>query len=435
MPGLLLLRLGERYEAHVVAGTARTKVIVGVLVLIALCECLLLVWVLWAERRRRLGVFAVAQVLGLGLWFAGELKLNYPTSLVRRLDDVPPFEPVPIAGDPTLARLVEWRRRPADAPPPGIGVDSLIRWQVAARQALTSALGHDADASRAPGPVRVVADKVLPDGLRRQLITFQGFDGTPIPAYLFLPPVQDRVQPRPGLLVIAGHGEGIVQTAGLVRSLYHDMAPELARAGYVVLAPELRGFGYLGRYIGVDHCIVAHNALASGSHYAAMLTRDLAHATSVLASLPGVDPTRIGAAGVSFGGTLALLHTAVDRRIAAVMAGSPAIEPFRREGLTKSWDRRAIPETPFCHLIPGGGHEPNRLGLLYLIAPRPLLLTSGVREDLGMLYRAAVDSVAWAYSRLGAVRPPQAVEVEGAHEFFLRPTREFFATAFASGAR
>jgi dienelactone hydrolase len=132
----------------------------------------------------------------------------------------------------------------------------------------------------------------------RRFVTFAGGDGTPIPGYLFEPQGRGR---RPAVLVLSGHGHGIVETAGLVPSYQNSVALRLARAGYVAFTPELRGFGYLGPRAGFEHSFVAYNAFLAGSFYKAVLARDLARAVDLLQTLPSVDPARLAVTGCRTG--------------------------------------------------------------------------------------------------------------------------------------
>ncbi|MCF2528169.1 alpha/beta fold hydrolase [Yinghuangia soli] len=108
---------------------------------------------------------------------------------------------------------------------------------------------------------------------------------------------------RPAPAVLLGHGFG-----GSKASVRSD-AEELARRGYVVLTWSARGFGLSGGRIALDQ---PDYEVAD----ARVLVDWLAARPEVRLDRPG-DP-RVGAAGVSYGGALALLLAAYDPRIDAV---------------------------------------------------------------------------------------------------------------------
>jgi ABC-2 type transport system ATP-binding protein len=116
---------------------------------------------------------------------------------------------------------------------------------------------------------------------------------------LYLP----ATTPAPAVLLAHGFGGSKADLASEARSL--------ARHGYVVLAYTARGFGRSGGLIHLD----------APSHEVA----DASKLISYLATLPQVrkdatgDP-RVGVAGSSYGGGLALLVSAYDKRVDAVGA-------------------------------------------------------------------------------------------------------------------
>ena len=83
-----------------------------------------------------------------------------------------------------------------------------------------------------------------------------------------------------------------------------DHAVVLARHGYGVLLYDARGMGRSGG-----------RAMDFGWYG----DRDVAAAVSFLASRPEVDPTKIGAVGLSMGGEEAVGAAALDQRIRAVV--------------------------------------------------------------------------------------------------------------------
>ena len=126
--------------------------------------------------------------------------------------------------------------------------------------------------------------------------------GIELGAWLFLP---DVASPSPAITMAHGY-------AG---SKYHGLQPfaELfARAGFVVLVHDHRGFGDSGGSPRQD--VNPWQQVA-----------DWRRVVSYLESLPQVDSTRIGIWGTSYAGGHALVLAATDRRLKAVVSQVPII--------------------------------------------------------------------------------------------------------------
>jgi dienelactone hydrolase len=123
---------------------------------------------------------------------------------------------------------------------------------------------------------------------------------------------------------------------------------------------------------------------------------DLARCLDLLAEHPLVDAGRIGMVGLSYGGTVTLFTAAFDDRVAAAVVS----------GYFSSW--------AVAHKMPWnmcgsqvlfdmlGKLEHEDLGAL--IAPRPLLIESGTRDDLFPVGTAieSVRRIRLVYDRKGA---------------------------------
>ena len=95
-----------------------------------------------------------------------------------------------------------------------------------------------------------------------------------------------------------------------------DYALQLARRGYVVLAPDLRCFGERLDWNPEDHYAcdtnLVHAAMAGWNPLTQNIW-DLRRCLDVLEQHPLVDPARLGMVGISYGGTVTLF-TAARRR-------------------------------------------------------------------------------------------------------------------------
>jgi ABC-2 type transport system ATP-binding protein len=131
---------------------------------------------------------------------------------------------------------------------------------------------------------------------RQQFIAGTAEAGQPVKldTSLYLP----ESTPAPAILLAHGFG-------GTKDSVAHE-ANKLASNGYVVLTWTARGFGRSGGKIHLDQ-----------PNYEVADARKL---IDYLSAQPQVDKTRIGVAGASYGGGLALLLAGYDKRIKAVAA-------------------------------------------------------------------------------------------------------------------
>ncbi|MEO3826362.1 alpha/beta fold hydrolase [Actinomadura sp. B10D3] len=105
-----------------------------------------------------------------------------------------------------------------------------------------------------------------------------------------------------------GSTPGIVLCHGFAGQTAPALAAALADLGYTVLTFMFSGYGASGRRGEVD---------------CEQQVRDARTAVSFLASQPGVDADRIGIVGSSLGGSIAILASAEDERIAACVAACP----------------------------------------------------------------------------------------------------------------
>ncbi|MCW5557531.1 MAG: alpha/beta hydrolase [Verrucomicrobiae bacterium] len=189
-------------------------------------------------------------------------------------------------------------------------------------EAMTAIMGPmPDDGKRCPLDLRVESESESGGVIRRE-ITYQSEPGSRVPAYLLLPSaaVRSALPERrfPGVLALhQTHPAGRKVVVGLGQSPDDEYGLELARRGYVVLAPpyphladyapDLRGLGYV-----------------SGTLKAVWDNR---RGLDVLASLPWVRTNGFGCIGHSLGGHNGLFTAAWDPRIRAV--SSCGLDSFR----------------------------------------------------------------------------------------------------------
>jgi dienelactone hydrolase len=258
-------------------------------------------------------------------------------------------------------------------------------WSERFRVRLETTLGRWPD--RVPLDVEVT-EEVAVDGYRRSRIVFDTESDMSVPAYLLVP--DRRTTPGSAVLAVHGHGPGKSRICGIddpEGAPGADYAAELARRGHVVLAPDLRCFGERADWNPDDHYAcdtnLVHQVMAGWNPLTQNLW-DLSRSLDVLEAHPLVDPSRLGVAGFSYGGTMALFLAATDHRVAAAVVA----------GYFSSWaDSHKVPWN-MCgsQVLFGMLGRMEHADLGALVAPRPLLVVSG-RDDLLFPVATAAASV------------------------------------------
>ena len=247
-------------------------------------------------------------------------------------------------------------------------------WKNACRDQLSSSLGLEIPA--AAGIVREVR-RLEETGVTIQALIMQVDDKLSIPAYFLIP----AVPKDPSRLVMAIHGHGEVEACiGVWDDYHHSFALALAQAGYVVLCPELRGFGALFDLAlhkpgsRLDYWQwgepMAYSLVTDGFLYGKTLlgetTADLLRWELWLAENQGI--TSIDAVGISYGGDLALLYPVFSQRVERIFA-SGSLGSF-------SVVFEQCYNAP-AHCIPGILQWMDRSDIAGLNAPRSILLHFG----------------------------------------------------------
>lgn len=327
--------------------------------------------------------------------------------------------------DALAAALLAPVRRAATSTPPyrfrGATRAEWETWRVEFRDRLWELLGVGERPWQAFGPAQLQAEveESVPvdsmEGLWRELIwlhteaeTGSGSDFPQetlrVPVCLFRP--AKAAKPRPAVVVFPGHGT-LAQVAGLDKSYQRANGLELARAGFVTLAVEPRGFGRLD---ALGHLQIDAAARLVGRTWYGMLVQDGLRALDYLLTRPEVDPLRIGATGIGAGGATSLYVAALDERVRVALINS-----YLGKYVVTSLDEEHCP----CNDIPGMLCYAEMGDVAALIAPRPVMFVNGRRDPA--TNPSALESFTIAhkvYRLLGVPRRARLIEPEEMGHYF-----------------
>ena len=328
----------------------------------------------------------------------------------RLVESITPGEKSPEDDATAIAMLASIRRAATTTPPyrfQGTTREEWKAWHAEFRAQLWDLLGVGDRPWQPYGPDELqaeVEERTQVDGLWRELVWLYTEQGLRVPVYLFLP--AEATGPRPAVVVFPGHGT-IAQTAGVEKSYQRANALELARAGFVTLTMELRGFGRLG---ALGHLQIDAAARLVGRTWYGLLVQDGMRALDYLVTRPEVDPARTGATGIGAGGALTMYTAALDERVRVALVNS-----YLGKYVVTSLDEEHCP----CNDIPGILRCAEMGDVGALIAPRPVMFVNG-RRDLSTTNaaRGSFGIVQQMYRLLGATRRAKLIEPEKMGHYF-----------------
>lgn len=242
-----------------------------------------------------------------------------------------------------------------------------------------------------PEPVDLnpeIAYSVTDGDLIRERIILDTEAGMSIPCLLMKPLNMPEDRKQAAILCSHGHGRfGKDPVAGIRSSPAHvadielmnyNYAEQMARAGFLTLAPDLRVFGERrdgeNPFPGRDPCNVNYvKGSILGLYPLTLNVWDMMRCVDYLQTRPEVDPQRIGMMGLSQGGTMTTFTTALEPRIKAADI----------IGYVNSWSGFGIHRANFCgsQVVPQIYRYLDTQDIAGLIAPRPLLIEMGIYDD------------------------------------------------------
>lgn len=292
-------------------------------------------------------------------------------------------------------------------------------WQAVAGARLLELLGTGPVRPRPAPRLEVIGVERYP-GYERRTVRYALEPGLEIEAFLYVPDGEAR---RPGLVLWHGHGHGAKAAfAGIPpqteqRDLHRAGARAAAEAGFVVLVPDVRGFGSSGSWF--EHQVLSGMNLLEGRTALGVLLEDAGVAIDLLSALPGVDPERLGVGGISLGGQVALLSVIFDRRVKAA-----AVQGYL--GALRGTYFRKVHDV--CQYVPGLLAELELADVARLAAPKPVVFVMGRRDDvfpIGDVEPAYVE-VRAGYRLLDAAPRVLLARHPGGHEWWAEPAHAWW---------
>ena len=295
-------------------------------------------------------------------------------------------------------------------------------WQERARPAVVDRLGFLDTPAVPPDPREIEA--VDRGRYVRHKIVIRTSPQSQLPLYVLVP--KNRKTRTPVVLALHGHGYGVKDVVGLWEDgserqnpdgYHRDFACQLAERGFIVAAPEISCFGERQmrdverfRAVGLNGTCykVATYAMMLGKSAAGLRAMDAMRVVDYLVARDDVDPSNIGVMGISGGGMHAFFSAAIDPRIKGAVVS----------GYFCDW-RHSILSIFHCtcNFVPGLLNLGELSDLAGLIAPRPLLVEHGTRDDIFPIehVKRTVEKARHAWRVLGAEGDLATDYFEGRH--------------------
>lgn len=236
------------------------------------------------------------------------------------------------------------------------------------------------------------------DGYTARKIEFSLSEFYRVRAYVLIP---DGTGPFPAVNLLHDHGAHLfIGKEKIIRPFMEDsvvikdadewqpkvyggqyMGDYLARQGYLVFSTDAPMWGERGRAEGADrnkYDIIAGNMMMYGRDLSAFMTYDDIASTEFLATLPEVDPRRIGCAGCSMGAYRAWMLSALSDRIKA----GAAVCWMVTTDVQMTWKYGRKENGGFANCIPALRQYLDYPHIASLACPKPMLFINGSSDKL-----------------------------------------------------
>jgi len=259
---------------------------------------------------------------------------------------------------------------------------------------------------------------------RRERFVFRSRPGMSVLGYLLTP--RNAQPPHAAMVCVPGHGRGVDDIVGIDAEgrdrtgkpgYQHDFAIQVVEHGMAAVAIEPLAFGCRRDPItskkGLEATACqpsAGAALLFGETMIAWRVYDVMRAIDWIETRKELDPRRVGCMGISGGGTCTTFAAALEPRIRAAMI-SGYLNIFRD----------CIMSLSHCidNYVPGILDWAEMYDVAGLIAPRPLFVESGTKDDIFPIEasKASFARVKKVYGVFGAADNARQEVFEGEHSF------------------
>lgn len=280
------------------------------------------------------------------------------------------------------------------------------------RRKIAEAIGINI--SNTPAAVEYqILESVKEDGYTRQKIEYDS-DGDKISAFLLLP---ETLGNNPAILINHQHNRehhlGKSEVCGLAGDSLQAFGPELAKRGFVVLAPDaicfeerrkdpsVEGFDFWQHFDEMCYRIL------KGEYLMKKVLEDAMNGITLLSNLSYVDDTRIGTLGHSMGGNTVLFLSALDERITFSCASGSACTYENRMKNNVGIEMSSV--------IPGFYDKYDIDDLVSCVAPRRLLIVSAEDDKYSKNADYIVEKASTVFSKYDVIQNLQHKRYPGGH--------------------
>ena len=299
--------------------------------------------------------------------------------------------------------------------------DDFWEWRIRIKEKLKQLLGNMPE--MIDPKIRIEYEKNT-DSYKEIRYVFSSEAFCDVPCHLLIP--KGGKTPYPVVICLQGHSTGMHISLG--RAKYsgdkktiagdRDFALQAVREGYAALTIEQRGFGERlddkssMKDSSLSRCHqTAMGALLLGRTAIGERVWDVSRAIDTLTSFREIDSDRIGCMGNSGGGTITFFASCMDERIKVSMPScyvclmSYSLMPLRHCS---------------CNYIPGILKYFDISDLAGLIAPRPLIVVAGEKDNIFPIegVKKAYKVIEEIYEAAGTVGQCRLVVGDGGHQFY-----------------
>ena len=306
------------------------------------------------------------------------------------------------------------------------------QWQARLRAKLTELVGGFPE-KRSPLEAQTLEVREFPAYLREKFV-FASRPGAWVLGYLLTP--KSGSAPHAAVVCVPGHGRGVDDIVGIDDhgrdrvehdGYQHDFAIQAVEHGMAAVAIEPMCFGCRrdaknrAHGLGQSSCQpTAGAALLLGQTMIGWRVYDVMRTIDWIETRPELDAKRVGCMGISGGGTCTVFSSALEPRIRAALV-SGYLNTFQA----------SIMSISHCidNYVPGILDWAEQYDVAGLIAPRPLFVESGERDEIFPIAasRASFARVRKVYEVFDAGALTEQETFDGPHSFWGKRGLPFLA--------